>query len=445
MTNRTDSLEPNSLNQIIGEDEFLPLLQEAGRSFFKIFNSFKAHFKKGGDISRKFYSNLIQITDMFESFLDEHGARENKTWYFFTEYIASIRNLAIAAFFVRHILDRYPYYNLAEDETARKQYFADSQNALDFLNTSICNLYDEVQHAGRGNRLNIPTEVAASSDYGDVEAYRTLPRNIEEDHVKNEEERIIDICQKYRNAAKMVIDAKIEKTTDVEKLKALIPACLDEKKARFFKNLIHSVQSDYDTYVKNTRLELAHPEMKNFRGYISLPMHLLEAVLWLNHFYERHEDEIRSGECKKRISALVNKNDLLCLIVNFSYFWAVHFIQKGDLLSEQLLKGFSKTVHYELPIPKPLGLHARPSTYISLIVRQHAGEAFVVVDGEKFNAKSVMSLLQAGGAIADRGYQNIVFEGDKQILDDIRILAKHNYCEDKNIPRELSYLRAHSS
>ena len=64
------------------------------------------------------------------------------------------------------------------------------------------------------------------------------------------------------------------------------------------------------------------------------------------------------------------------------------------------------------------------------------------MDDEKFNARSVMSLLQAGGAIADKGYQTVVFEGDQRVLDDLKILADHNYCEDASIPDELSYLKS---
>jgi len=65
----------------------------------------------------------------------------------------------------------------------------------------------------------------------------------------------------------------------------------------------------------------------------------------------------------------------------------------------------------------------------------------VIVDGEKFNAKSVMSLLQVGGLVADKGYQTILFEGDKRVIDDIKLLVKHNYCEKGEIPSRLFYLR----
>ncbi|SVC33897.1 uncharacterized protein METZ01_LOCUS286751, partial [marine metagenome] len=43
--------------------------------------------------------------------------------------------------------------------------------------------------------------------------------------------------------------------------------------------------------------------------------------------------------------------------------------------------------------------------------------------------------------IADKGYQTIIFEGDKRVIDDLKLLAKHNYCEKGEIPSRLSYLR----
>ena len=58
----------------------------------------------------------------------------------------------------------------------------------------------------------------------------------------------------------------------------------------------------------------------------------------------------------------------------------------------------------KVPIPTPLGFHARPATYISIIARHYVDKNLcMIVDEEQFNAKSVMSILQAGGIIADKG------------------------------------------
>ncbi|MCH6580428.1 MAG: HPr family phosphocarrier protein, partial [Nitrospinae bacterium] len=256
------------------------------------------------------------------------------------------------------------------------------------------------------------------------------------------EDRIIDMFEKMGNVAAMMDDMNARIKLKGGDLKRIVPEIIDEKKARMVMSLVHSVQSEFDTYINGTYIQKKHEELKNFRGYISMPLHLLEVTIWLTHFYERHEDEIRQGECKRIISTLVNKNELLNQVVNFCFKNCIFYIREGNLLGKELLKKFVKTVRYELPIPTPLGFHARPSTYISLIVRKHNADAFLVLDNEKFDARSVMSLLQAGGAVADKGYQTVVFEGDKRVLDDLKILADHNYCEDKNVPAELSYLKS---
>ncbi len=435
------TVEPKSLIQIVSEDEFLPLVQEPSAFFFRIYNSFAFRLKKGKEISRKFYSNLIQEAEFLESFLDEYGARENRQWSFFTEYVACIRNLGITAFFIKHLLDRYPYYNLRETEEEQQRFLTESQKSLKFLNRSILNLYQQVIVAGKTNGLAFNEEAVSAHEFADIEANRRLPRNISEDEVKNEEERITDLCDKIQKVCRMMEKVKVHTTEDLKELKKLIPSRIDEKRARGFKELVHSVQSDYDTYVKNTRIEQENNVIKNLRGYISMTLHLLEGVLWLCHFYERHEDDIRGGECKQRITEMVDKSILLGTTVNFCFYYSLHFIRKANELADEIAAKFVKTARVELPIPKPLGFHARPSTYISLIARQHGEDLFLIVDDEKYNAKSVMSLLQAGGAVADKGYQTVYFEGSKRVLEHVKILAKHNYCEDGVIPKKLSYLR----
>ena len=433
-------MEPKSLIQIISEDEFLPLVAEVASPFFMTFNSFTALSRR--EANRKCYSNLIQQAELLESFMDEHGARQNKTWSFFTEYVASIRNLVIAGFFIRHLVDRYPFYNLRDSEEQAGNFFDGAQETLDFLNQSIMNLYEESLRAGEKNGLHPSKDHVDPNQFSEVEVNKQLPKNAEEEQIREDEERIIDMFEKMSNVAVMMEEMHLKVQQRKGELKRIVPEVLDEKKARMVMSLVHSVQSEFDTYVKGTYIQKKYEDLKNFRGYISMPLHLLEVMIWLTHFYERHEDEIRQGECKRIIASLVNKDELLSRVVHFCFKNCIFYIREGDKLGKELLKNFIKTVRYELPIPTPLGFHARPSTYISLIVRNYDAEAFLLVDGEKFDARSVMSLLQAGGAVADKGYQTIVFEGDKRVLDDLKILAEHNYCEDQPIPGELGYLKS---
>ena len=434
-------MKAESLIQIISEDEFLKIVQEPSGLFFKVSALFCEKKKSGKEISRKFYSTLIQETEYLESVLDEHGARENKTWSFFSEYVACIRNLTIAAFYIKHILDRHPYYNLGESEEKVLEFKETAYKALDFLNSSIEGLRAEVVKTGELNGLKISHEPFSMNEFSEIESNKRLPRTVLEDEVKGEEERILDLGQKYRKVAKMINDIGFKRSDDLATFRNVIPSKLDEKLVRMLKELVHSVQSEYDTYVKNTRMEQSQADLKNLRGYISMSLHLLEVVLWLCHFYERHEDDIRHGECKQQISKIVNKEALLGQIFNFGFHFSKYYLQEGDKLVKEILKVFTEIVKAEVPVPQPLGFHARPSTYLSLIARHHEGELFMHIDDEKFNAKSVMSLLQAGGLLADKGYLNVTLEGSRQAINDAKLLAQNNYCEEGEFPRQLSYLR----
>ena len=435
-------VEPKSLIQIITEEEFLLLAQEPCSQLLNIFFLFELREENNMDISRKFYSNLIQESEFLESFMDEHGARENKKWSFFVEYLASIRNLSIAAFFTKHLLDRYPFYGLRESPENEVEFKNEANNVLNFLNQSILNLFGELYSTGVENGLNVTRNSDSKIEFSEIETNKRLPRNVAEDEVKDEEHRIIEICEKIKHVAKIMKDSKVQRIADIKDLKLAVLQKFNEKRARMYKNLVHNIQSDFDTFIKNTKLEMNYSEVKIMRGYISMPLHLLEVALWLAHFYERHEDEIRHGESKKRISVLVNKETLLDKIMNFGFYYSQYFVAEGKKLADDILDCFSKIVRVELPIPQPLGFHARPSTYVSLIARQYDDlDLFIIIDGKKFNTKSVMSLLQAGGTLADKGSQSVLFEGDKRVIEDVRILAKHNYCEEGEIPARLSYLR----
>jgi phosphotransferase system HPr-like phosphotransfer protein len=439
-------VEPKSLTQIISEDDFLDLMEPPCKQFFSVFFLFKRRNEEKKEITRKFYSNLTQESEYLENFMDQYGARENKKWGFFVECLASIRNLSIAAFFTRHILDRYPYYNLRESSTKENEFKNSSNNVLIFLDQSILNLLQELYEETGVNGLNISIDTNALIEFSDIESNKRLPRNILEDDVKDEEERVIEVCEKIKHISRLMNDSKLTQLESINELKLAVLKTYNEKRARMHKNLIHNIQSDFDTYVKNTKLEVKHQELKVLRGYVSMPLHLLEVSLWMAHFYERHEDEIRPSVNRKRISIIVNKDVLLDKIINFGFFYSQHFINEGNILADEILNFFSKVVKVELPIPKPLGFHARPCTLVSIIARQYEDmDLFIVIDDKKFSAKSVMSLLQLGGLVADKGYQMVLFEGKKRVIDDIKLLAKHNYCEEEEIPSRLSYLREYQN
>ena len=300
-------VEPKSLNEIISEDEFLALLEIPCAQIINLYYLFKDRNEKKVDVSRKFYSNLIQESEYLESFMDEYGARENKKWNYFVECLASIRNLSIAAFFTRHLLDRYPYYNLRESPETGLTFKKDASGVIDFLNDSIMSLFNDLHSTVIDNGLNVSRVSKEQIEFNDIEVNKRLPRNVADDEVNDEEGRIIEVCEKIKYISKLMNESKIFKMDNIDEIKLAVLRKFNENRARKYKNLIHNIQSDFDTYVKNTKLETDYKELKILRGYISMPLHLLEISLWLAHFYERHEDEIRPGENRKKFHYLLIK------------------------------------------------------------------------------------------------------------------------------------------
>lgn len=427
-----------SLDKVISEEEFLPLIQEASSEFFKIYNFIVSD---SNELTKKFYSNLMNEADHFEIFLDDHGARENRTWIFFTELVASIRNFAIVSFQLKHIIDRYPDYNIWDSENERREFITEAVKTLDFFNEAIKSLFKSASIEATSLKVVIPKDIINKEEFKEVTVKKHLPSNAEEERVINEEERILELSRKYRKVAKILKEENLGRRRNVDELTDFIPSKMDEKKAQKIKNIIRSVQSDYDTYVKNTTIERTNENLKRLRGHISLPLHLMEIARWLSHFYERHENQIRKGEVKEKIARIVDKNIILNMIVNFALFYSDKYLQKGNAIAENILTSYIKNVRYELPVPHPLGFHARPSTYISLIVNEHGTDVSIIADGQRFNAKSVLSIMEAGGLVADKGLKTVIFEGDERVLKDLKILAENNYCEECDIPRELNYLR----
>ena len=150
---------------------------------------------------------------------------------FFVECLASLRNIFIACFFTRHILDRYPYYNLRESEENQTKFNKDAIDVLQFLNQSILNLFEELHSTGVLNGLNIQHAPDVQVEFTDIEINKRLPCNVAEDEVKDEEDRIIEVCEKIKHVSKLMNDIKIHHINDVNKLKLAVLQKFNENPA----------------------------------------------------------------------------------------------------------------------------------------------------------------------------------------------------------------------
>ncbi len=99
--------------------------------------------------SQKFYSTLASGSTLLEDFLDYHGAKNNKNWYFYRELTAAMRHIALASNFQKHIANRLRFYDLPDSSDFQK----DGESALLFLKQCLQKMAPVV--LGEARRLDI--------------------------------------------------------------------------------------------------------------------------------------------------------------------------------------------------------------------------------------------------------------------------------------------------
>ncbi|MBI4828737.1 MAG: HPr family phosphocarrier protein [Nitrospinae bacterium] len=428
----------SSLTPIINEDDFLPLVHRECQEFFSVLSALRGG--QGVLLGRAYYFTLLQAAEKLESFLDDHGARTNLRLLFFAELVACVRNFSLAGFQLYHVLDRYSDYLGGERDTKRRDFEKGATATLTYFAEAITRFYTAL--LAETDRLAIRVQPSAPDmEKWGVKVTPRLPYTIAGEEAEDESERIVAIAQAYRRVVKSFKTHRFHRKLKAVSLSEIIPSKLNETLLAELESQLHNIQSEYDTHVRGGTTEKNNGWMITLRGLTAIPMHLFDMLRWLVHFYERHENQIRKSDVKSRVSDLVDDINLIASITDFGLGFIGRFLAEGNEVAERILTMYVEPIIYELPLPQPQGFHARPATYISLIVQEHGTDAFLLIDGKKYNCRSVLELLEAGGALADQGARTVKIEGDRRTLDDLKILADHNYCEDQDIPKDLNYLR----
>lgn len=432
-------MEKKIQEEIISEEEFGLLLNKKIQPLFRIINIMPDDPNK---FNKRFYLYMFNRAEDIESFMDDYGAVENAKFFVIRELIASIRNISIASFEIKHTMGRFGHYRLGTMLTTQELFLKDAEVALGGLNQAIACIYESMKEEVADLQIEATTALCMEVEiFSSLPDKRRLQATIVNEGNKGNEENMLELTRKYRKVWKIFREESLSSKRKKAELREVVGKKITEKKLQKFTNILLNVQSDYDTNIMNTELESSDPNLRKFRKLVSIPLHLLEATKWLVHFYERHCGLEKLCHSRHHPDHVSNIDEILNIMNNFSLHYAWTYIREGNRIAEEILTRYIKTTRYELPIPTPLGFHARPSTYISMVVNEHGSDVFVLIDDERFNAKSVLDLMEVGGMIADKGLKTVMFEGDERVLNDIKILAEHNYCEDTEIPRELNYLR----
>ena len=319
----TSAAEP--LEQFISEEEFLPLLAGQANAFFRLGNFCWRRAARPG--AKPTCSRSRRRRTRLESFLDDFSARNNRTFSYFTEIVASVRGFANAAHALHHLKRRLTKYGVHADDDPK--FSAELDAALDWSNGSIEKLLNELYKGAETLKLAITREALGGTSFPSAFARLRLKINVDEEDVVDETQRIAELATKYLKICDIVDSIGIEKFDDPVRLRHFVTKNCSEEKARQYETSVHNLQSKYDTYIKNTSYEVKDANLRALRGFISITLHLLEYVTHLVHFYERHENDIRYEPTKQRIARVIVKGDVLEHAVNFGLYYSAEFLKRG--------------------------------------------------------------------------------------------------------------------
>ncbi|MBN2467183.1 MAG: HPr family phosphocarrier protein [Deltaproteobacteria bacterium] len=435
--NIADSPKEYHAKEIISEEAFLRLVHNATVDVLRISQCLAGEQVDPKLLTKRLFYVISVTARELEDFLDDHGAKNNRDWYFFRELVATARTFGFVAFLVEHIETRYLSF---QDKKSYKSYFERTKSIRQYYNQLLIQIFTLIQNEAQRLNISFPPQGLSEHYYYDIPSNKILPPNLNEEEDKNEKESIIKICSQFINITQEFDDLECDRRYPPQQLSKMIPAKVNEEKIRRFELFMHNLESVYDTYVKDTSLEAQDPGFNKLRTQISIILHLLEIARALAHFYERHE------KINTLLEQAVPGNSVPNCVVNWALYHTDRMMRSSKLLAEELLRHYAAMDSIQLPVPKNLGFHLRPSTLVAKVVNHYGSDAYLIVGNDKFDAKSVLSITWAGGKIAREKIDEVTFVGEKRVLDDLETLASVNYGEDhmgKNrpLPKKLSYLR----
>ncbi|MCK5185798.1 MAG: HPr family phosphocarrier protein, partial [Deltaproteobacteria bacterium] len=141
---------PTPLKEIISEEDFLELFQKQTIDILKICTYLKEKGDKDYLYTKRFYGNITTQSRLLEDFLDDYGAKNNRTWIYFRELIATTRYMGFSAYMLKHIQNRFAFYEIRDEK--KKNFSEQTTMMRDFFNVAIKAVFkcisDEAQRLG---------------------------------------------------------------------------------------------------------------------------------------------------------------------------------------------------------------------------------------------------------------------------------------------------------
>jgi len=396
--------------------------------------------------TKKLFSELIGTSQVLEDFLDFHGAKNNKEWYFYRELTAAVRHLSLGGYSQTHILNRLNFYGLPGTAAFEKE----GTSTLYFIRKTIMKLAPIILNEARQLNIPVPDESYDMAEFPGIITGEILDFDIDDRDKDQQKKHIVKIASEFLSIAASFDHLRFYEPYELKEILKIVPEKVNEVNMRRFEMLVHNLQSSFDTYVIHGGYRFGNRKLKDLRSYFSVVFHLLQMIGRLLHFYERHLHKAGYKNIYKkvqdRLSSLIDPEELLDRTVNYGLYYVCHFLTIGKERAREILNEYIERSSITVGVPVKLGFHSRPSLLVAKTVQHYGGQVELCVGKDRFDASSVLDIQWAGGKIQKENIAEVTFEGDIRALKDIEILAGVNYGEDTMgkgipLPKELKYLK----
>jgi len=431
----------------LSEASFKTLLAAQAGEFLQVSNGLMEMVPEQWS-QRQLYSLYRAATDL-ETFLDDFGARENRTFFPVRELVAMVRWLSLGMSSLVHLHLRLPSYALPSPEWSQRVLGPEVQSGALRLGEMVLGSLEALRNHWKELGMEWATEAHRLEVLGTVGARPQLPRNLIEDRSQDLGRLPSNAPAAGRLAARfldLVDDMERSGLTagvgdDPAARRTFAADRLSETFARSMEARIHSLQSSYDSQVAGTREEEAHPELLSLRGSASVGLHLWETATALIHLYERHDVYGDHRGARHLFARYLSEARILTIAISLCVQRSYDVFKKASEVAEELLGELTEVTEVVVDVPDGVSLHARPASLIVSVARHHGTPVVMEIDGRRCNAASIMQVLVLAGS-HPRARQ-VKFRGDQAVLEDLRLLFEHRLGEAglTELPARLSYLR----
>ncbi len=213
--------------------------------------------------TKRLYSKVISSSHLLEDLLDVHGAKNNRTWYFYRELSATMRHVARAAYSQIHISNRMPFYGLGDTP----EFDQKGRQVQRFLNSSLRRLAPVILTEAQKLQIPIPDKRFRPYHFPRVSTAHTLDSDIDDAELDQKTDSVVRIATEFINIVRSFEDIVFYDPLSRDEICRMVPNIINEVEVRRWEMVVHNLQSEFDSYVIHGGFGPGHWKLKMLRGF----------------------------------------------------------------------------------------------------------------------------------------------------------------------------------